>query len=69
MKSFVWSMLTYGSETWTVRKYEEDELKAAEMWTWRKNNQTERKSNEIVLEGIGERRVFNERVLEKRRTD
>ena len=32
--TIVWSVVLYGSETWTLRKYERERLEAFEMWTW-----------------------------------
>ncbi|VVC42049.1 Hypothetical protein CINCED_3A022977 [Cinara cedri] len=57
IKTFVWSVLLYGCETWTIRKKEKDRLEAIEMWIWRKMNKTswvEIKTNEQVLKDIQE---------------
>ena len=32
VKCFVWFLLLYGCETWTLRKADEKRLQAAEMW-------------------------------------
>jgi len=32
IKSMIWSMVLYGSETWTVRKEDIKRLEAFEMW-------------------------------------
>ena len=32
--TIVWSLLLYGLETWTLRKYDRDILEAFKMWTW-----------------------------------
>ena len=48
-------MLLYSSETWALRK-EDENLQAAEMWFWRrmlKISWTERNTNEEVLERVG----------------
>jgi len=53
------SLVLYGSETWTLRKEDIKGLDAFEMWIWRtieKNSWTEHKTNEEVLEKIGEER-------------
>jgi len=34
-KSCVWSVVLYGSETWTLRKNEERVINAFETWSWR----------------------------------
>ena len=52
IKTLIWSVVVYGSETW---------LEAFEIWTWRtmeKVSWTEHKTNEEVLETIGEKRSF-----------
>jgi hypothetical protein len=38
IKTFAWSVLLYGCETWTIRKNEKDHLEAMEMWIWKKMN-------------------------------
>ena len=56
VKCFVWSVLLYGCETWTLKKADEKRLQAAEMWFWRrmlKISWTERRTNEEVLERVG----------------
>ena len=35
LKTIVWSVALYGSETWTLRKLERDRVEAFEMWAWR----------------------------------
>ena len=36
IKSMIWSMLLYGSETWTLWKEDIRRLEAFEMWIWRR---------------------------------
>ena len=36
LKCYIWSVLTYGSETWTISKIMEKKLEAVEMWFWRR---------------------------------
>jgi hypothetical protein len=60
-KAYVWSVMTYGSETWTLGRQEKKRLEAAEMWLWRRINRTswmDRKSNEEVLTEINEKRTI-----------
>jgi hypothetical protein len=40
IKSYMWSVKTYGSETWTLGRQEKKRLEAAEMWLWRRVNRT-----------------------------
>ena len=36
MKCLVWTVLTYGSDGWALRKQDEDRINSAEMWMYRK---------------------------------
>lgn len=60
-KTFVWSVLMYGCEAWTLGKAEEKRLEAMEMWIWRRITRTswvERKTNEQVLREVNEGRTL-----------
>ena len=60
-KTFVWSVLTYGCEAWTLGKAEKKRLEAMEMWIWRRMKKTswvERKSNDQVLIEVNENRTL-----------
>jgi len=51
VKVFVWSVVLYGSETWTLQKEDIRQLEAFEMWIWRrmmKVSWTEHKTNEVL---------------------
>jgi len=51
IKTLVWPVAMYASETWTLRKQDVDRLNAFEMWTWRKMERVsylDRKTNEEV---------------------
>jgi len=55
IKTYVWSVALYGSETWTISKKEKDMLEAFEMWCWRKMQKIswiDRRSNEDILRTI-----------------
>ena len=59
IKTYIWSILLYGAESWTLNKRMEERVQAMEMWMWRrmmKISWTERKTNEEVLTMIGEKR-------------
>ena len=59
VKAFIWSMVLYGSETWTLLKEDIKRLEAFEMWIWRrimKISWTEHKTNEEVLKMVNEKR-------------
>ena len=52
-RCYIWSMLLYGSETWTLTKATQNKLEAFEMWIYTRMmsiSWTEHKSNENVLE-------------------
>ncbi|GFS17613.1 RNA-directed DNA polymerase from mobile element jockey [Elysia marginata] len=52
LKAYMWSVLMYGSECWTISKEMETRLLAVEMWFLGRNfriSWTEKKTNEIVL--------------------
>ena len=34
VKCFVWSVVLYGAETWTLRRSEQKQLEAFAMWVW-----------------------------------
>ena len=56
LKTYVWSVLLYGCECWTLTPELERRLEAAEMWFIRrimKISWTEKKSNEEVMKLAG----------------
>ena len=56
IETLIWSVVLYGSETWTMRKEDIKGLESFEMWTWRrveKISWAEHKTNEEVLETTG----------------
>ena len=61
VKMMVWSVLLYGSETWTLKTGDVKRLESFEMWVWRrieKISWTERVSNDEVLRIVGEERML-----------
>jgi Reverse transcriptase (RNA-dependent DNA polymerase) len=59
IKTLVWSVVLYGSETWTMRKEDVKRLEAFEMWTWRRMEKIswmEHITNEEVLGSVEEER-------------
>ena len=68
MKTYVWSTLLYGVESWTVTETMGKRLEAMEMWCWRKMMKipwTARRTNEAVLEMVGEKRELLKSVRER----
>ena len=56
LKCYVWSVLLYGCETWTIKKKMEKKLEATEMWFLRRIQRipwTARVTNEEVLRRAG----------------
>lgn len=69
IKSFVWSVLLYGCETWTISEKDKKHLEAFEMWCFRRTLKItwcDKITNEDVLKRMKEKRqVMNN--IEKRR--
>ena len=56
LKSYIWSVMLYGCETWTVSRRMEKRLEAAEMWFIRRMMRVpwvERRTNQEVLQMAG----------------
>ena len=54
-KAIVFSVVTYGCESWTIKKSEHQRIDAFELWCWRKLLRvpwTERRSNQSILKEI-----------------
>ena len=52
MKHYVYSIASYGAETWIFRKVDAEYLESFEMWCWRrmeKISRTDRVKNEVLL--------------------
>ena len=70
IKAVVWSVAMYGCETWTMRKDTIQRLKALEMWIWRRMEKVswkDRKTNEEVLQTIGEKRSLIETIVNRKK--
>ena len=55
IKSMIWSVVLYGSETWTLRKEDIRRLEAFEMWIWRRMERVswmECRTNEEILQMV-----------------
>jgi hypothetical protein len=61
IKSCIWNVAVYGSETWTVAKNEKRAINAFETWCWRgmlKIKWTDRIMNEKVFQWVKEERLL-----------
>ena len=55
VKAMVFPVVTYGCESWTVKKAERRRIDAFELWCWRRLLRvpwTARSSNQSILKGI-----------------
>ena len=65
----VWSVLLYGSETWTLKKDNIKRLESCEMWIWRRMEKIswrEHVRNEEVLRRVGEKRSQRTTIWKKK---
>ena len=70
VKCFVWSVVLYCAETWTLRRNEQKQLEAFEMWVWRRMecvNWTDKIKNAVVLERVIEGRLMLELIRKRKR--
>ena len=66
LKCYVWSVLTYGSECWTISKNMATRIEAAEMWFLRRMlriQRVEKLSNEKVLEKVRTKRELLNNIM------
>jgi hypothetical protein len=42
VRCYVWSIALYGSETWTLRKFEQKYLESFKMWCWKRMEKIKR---------------------------
>ena len=71
VKSFIWSVALYGSETWTIKAADKKHLEAFEMWIWRrllKISWRDHKTNEEVLRMVEEERTLITKIRRRQKT-
>ena len=69
IKTLVWNVLLYGSETWTLKKADIRRLEACEMWIWRrieKISWRDHVRNEEVLRRAGEERSLRTTIWKRK---
>jgi hypothetical protein len=68
VKCYIWSMVLYGAEIWTLRKLGQKYLESFEMWCWRRKEKiswTDHVNNEAVLHRVKEERnIFHNKKKE-----
>ena len=72
LRAYIWSVVLYGSEAWTLKKGECKRLEAFEMWTYRKMmgiSWRDKVSNRTVLERMGYQSCQIIDVIKKRKVD
>jgi hypothetical protein len=65
-ETVIFPTVTYGSESWTVRKKERKKIDAFELWTWRRILRvpwTEKRTNLSVLEEVKPKRSLEATIL------
>ena len=70
VKFFVWSVVLYGAETWTLRWNEQKRLEAFQTQIWRRMEHvkwTDKIKNAVVLEIVGEGRIMLKLIKKRKR--
>ena len=66
VKAMVFPVVTYGCESWTVKKVEHQKIDAFELWCWRRLLRvpwTARRSNQSILREINPEHSFERLML------
>lgn len=69
LKTYIWSIMLYGCETWTIAREEMRRIEAFEMWCYRRMQKiswTDRITNEEVLEKVSERKSMWKSIQKRR---
>jgi len=70
IKTLVWSIVLYGSETWTLQDRDKKKLEAFEMWIWRRMQKVSWKdmiTNQDILERIKEKRSLLNTIIRRKK--
>ena len=60
VKCYIWSIVLYGAETWTLRNVDEKNVESIKMWCWRRMEKiswTDRVKNEVVQRAKEKRNI------------
>ena len=71
VNTLIWSVMMYGSESWTKRKNNIKQIDAAEMWLWRgilKIRWRDRVTNEEVRQRIRQEERLNDKIYKRKKT-
>ena len=69
VKALIWPVITYGAEGWTLKKYDERRLEAAEMWCYRRMlriSWTEKRTNKSILNELQTRRELLAQIIKRK---
>jgi len=69
IQTLVWPIVTYGSEAWTTKKEQRENIEAFEMWCYRralKISYIDHVSNDKVLERVGQSRQLLGRIMSRK---
>jgi hypothetical protein len=67
VETMIFPIVTYGSETWTLRKKKRKKINAFELWTWKKMLQTpwtERRTNASVIDEVKPKRSLETKMTQ-----
>jgi hypothetical protein len=64
VKCYIWSVVFYGAETWTLRAVDQKHLESFEMWCWRRMENISwtdyMRNEEVLLRGSEQRNILHE---------
>jgi hypothetical protein len=69
LNCYIWSIVLYGAETWTLRTVDQKHLESFEMWCWRRMEKfswTDYVRNEEVLLKVKERKNILHEILNRK---
>ena len=71
IETVVWAIMTYGSESWTLKTSDTNRIQAAEMWVYRRLlnvHWSERRSNDSILKELHTKRKLLPKVMKAKLT-